>query len=266
MKDKVTAPSLKVMKQEGRPIVALTCYDFTMARLLNQAGADLLLVGDSLGMTKLGLSSTLPVTVNDMVYHTRLVARGNSRALLVCDMPFMSYQAANEDAVRAAGKMIQAGAEAVKLEGGLAMIPRIKALRAAQIPVVGHLGMTPQSVNDYGGYKVQGRQAREQKRILADAKALEKAGVSAIVLEGVPAILAKKMQRALAIPTIGIGAGIHCDGQILVIDDLLGLTPLPLPRFVKTYADLRGTIVTAARRWSADVRSRKFPDDQHSYA
>jgi 3-methyl-2-oxobutanoate hydroxymethyltransferase len=266
MKDKITAPSLKVMKREGRKIVALTCYDFTMARLLNQAGADVLLVGDSLGMVKLGLSSTLPVTVEDMVYHTRIVARGNSRALLVCDMPFMSYQAADVDAVRAAGKMIQAGAEAVKLEGGRAMIPRVKALRAAQIPVIGHLGMTPQSVNNVGGYKVQARQTREQKELIADAKALEAAGVSAIVLECLTTAFAKKVQRALSIPTIGIGAGIHCDGQILVIDDLLGLTPPPLPRFVKTYANLSGTILDAAQRWSMDVRTHKFPDDAHSYS
>jgi 3-methyl-2-oxobutanoate hydroxymethyltransferase len=180
-------------------------------------------------------------------------------------MPFMSYHAANEDAVRAAGKMLQAGAEAVKLEGGQAMVPRIKALRAAQIPVIGHLGMTPQSVNKFGGYKVQGRQAGDQKQILADAKALEKAGVSAIVLECLTTAFAQKIQRALTIPTLGIGAGIHCDGQILVIDDLLGLTPPPLPRFVKSYADLSGTILGAAQRWAADVRAKKFPDDQHSY-
>jgi len=264
---KVTAPSLvTAFKREKRKLVVLTCYDYTMARLLNEAGADMLLVGDSLGMVKLGYPSTLPVTVEDMAYHTRLVARGNSRALLVADMPFMSYQASNEDAVRAAGKLIKAGAEAVKLEGGVAMVPRIRALRAAQIPVVGHLGMTPQSVNDFGGYKVQGRRPRDQQRLLKDAKAITAAGVCAIVLECVPSALGRKISRAIAVPTIGIGGGKDCDGQVLVIDDLLGLTPPPHPRFVATYADLRGTIVQAASRWADDVRAGTFPDDAHSYS
>jgi len=263
---KVTAPSLSAFKREREKIVALTCYDFTMAQLLNEAGADVLLVGDSLGMVKLGYASTLPVTVEDMVYHTRLVSRGNSRALLVADMPFMSYQAANEDAVRAAGQLIKAGAEAVKLEGGMEIVPRIKALRAAQIPVVGHLGMTPQSVNEFGGYKVQGRKTTDQRRLVAEAKALERAGVCAIVIECVPTLLARRMSRAIAIPTLGIGGGVDCDGQILVIDDLLGFSPPPYPRFVKAYADLRKSIRQATRRWSSDVRAGKFPDDQHSYS
>jgi 3-methyl-2-oxobutanoate hydroxymethyltransferase len=263
---KITAPGLLAFKREKRKIVVLTCYDYTMARLLNEVETDVLLVGDSLGMVKLGYDSTLPVTLEDMVYHTRLVARGNTRALLVADLPYMTYQAADVDAVRAAGQLIKAGAAAVKLEGGLAMVPRIKALHAAQIPVMGHLGLTPQSVNELGGYKVQGRSARDQKQLVADAKALEKAGAFAIVLECVPGALARRISRAVSIPTIGIGAGVDCDGQVLVVDDLLGLTPSPHPRFVKAYADLRRTIQSAARHWGDDVRTGKFPDDLHTYS
>jgi len=261
----ITAPGLKKMKQEGRRIVVLTCYDFSMSQILNKATADVLLVGDSLGMVKLGYSSTLPVTVDDIVYHTKIVARGNATALIVADMPYMSYHASNEDAVRAAGKMLKAGAHAVKIEGGAEMLARVKALQAAKVPVMGHLGLTPQSVNEFGGYKVQGRSTRDAKKILSDARLLEKAGVFSIVLEGVPKDLAKKVTKTLKIPTIGIGAGIHCDGQVLVIDDLLGLTGGSLPRFVKKYANLRQTIEDAASAYARDVRGGRFPDDSHSY-
>ena len=263
--EKVTVPSLKAMKSAGRRIAALTCYDFTTARLLNEAGIDLILVGDSLGMVKLGYDSTLPVTVEDMVYHTRLVARGNSRALLVTDMPYLSYHASPEEAVRNSGRMLKAGAQAVKIEGGAEMAPVLRALQTAKIPVLGHLGMTPQSIHQFGGFKVQGREAAARRKLRRDAKTLERLGAFAVVLECIPEALGLSLSRALKIPTIGIGAGPHCDGQVIVADDMLGFTPAPRPRFVKAYADLRGTILKAARRYAEDVRARRFPDEAHSY-
>lgn len=262
---RMTVPRLQALKKARQRIAALTCYDFTTARLLNEAGLDLLLVGDSLGMVKLGYESTLPVTVEDMAYHTRIVARGNARALLVTDMPYLSYQVSPEEAARNSGRMLKAGAQAVKIEGGTEMTPVFRALRAAKIPVMGHLGMTPQSVHLFGGYKVQGRERTVRRRLLKEARALERLGVFAIVLECIPMDLARQVTRALSIPTLGIGAGPHCDGQILVIDDLLGLTPPPLPRFVKAYANVRATIAQAAGRYGADVRAGRFPDEAHSY-
>lgn len=265
MKDKVTVPGLTQLKKQGQKIVALTCYDFTTATLLNESGTDLLLVGDSLGMVKLGLSSTVPVTIEDMVYHTRLVARANTCALVVADMPYGSYHADVKDAVRHATLLLKAGAEAVKIEGGKEMLPVFKALQAAKVPVVAHLGMTPQSVNVFGGYRVQGKDRAARAQLVSDVRAIEKAGACAVVLECIPLDLAKKITRTLSIPTIGIGAGPHCDGQVLVIDDLLGLTPPPHPRFVKAYSDLRRTISDAARAYARDVRGGRFPDDEHSY-
>ncbi len=263
--NKITAPSLKALKHSGQKIAALTCYDYSMAKLLNNAGIEILLVGDSLGMVKLGYRSTLPVTVEDMEYHTRIVARGNSQALLVTDMPYLSYHASKEEAIRNAGRMLKAGAEAVKIEGGEEMLPVIRALQAAKIPVMGHLGMTPQSVHVFGGYKVQGREKAQRQKLIRDALALERAGVFAIVLECVPDEVSKQMSRRLRIPTIGIGAGKNCDGQILVIDDLLGMTEPPLPRFVKQYAHVRDIVGDAARRYAREVRQGKYPDEQHSY-
>lgn len=263
--DKITVPSLQEMKRKRQKIVALTSYDYTTTQLLNAAEVDIILIGDSLGMAKLGYDSTLPVTVEDMVYHTRIVAKGNSRALVVTDMPYLSYQASREEAVRNGGKMLKAGAHAVKIEGGVEMTPTIRALLAAKIPVMGHIGMTPQSVHLFGGYKVQGRLKVQEKKILADAKALEKAGVFSMVLECVPAELARRVTHAAQVPVIGIGAGPSCDGQILVVDDLLGMTAPPLPRFVKCYADLRGVITRAARDYTREVRTGKFPDRDHSY-
>ncbi len=262
----ITAPFLKTMKQQGHKIVALTSYDFATTQILNEADVDVVLVGDSLGMVKLGYPSTLPVTVEDMLYHTRIVARGNSRALLVTDMPYLSYQVSAQEAVRHSGRMLkEGGAQAVKIEGGQEILPAIKALRAAKIPVMGHLGMTPQSVNVFGGYKVQGRDAKVRKQLITDARALEKAGVFAIVLECVPNDVARKLTRLLSIPTIGIGAGVGCDGQILVVDDLIGWTEGPLPRFVKRYAKVRETVTEAVRHYARDVLGRKFPDKEHSY-
>jgi 3-methyl-2-oxobutanoate hydroxymethyltransferase len=266
LKDRVTVQTILEMKRKHQKIVAVTSYGFTTTQLLNAAGVDIVLIGDSLGMVKLGYSSTLPVTIEDIAYHTRIVAKGNTKALVVADMPYLSYQASREEAVRHSGRMLKVGAEAVKIEGGSEMVPIIRALLAAKIPVMGHIGMTPQSVHLLGGYKVQGRPKAQMKKILADAKALEKAGVFSIVLECVPADLGKKISRAVKVPIIGIGAGPSCDGQILVVDDLLGLTPPPLPRFVKRYADLRGHILRAARDYVREVRSGQFPDRDHSYS
>jgi len=262
---KVTILSLQDMKRDRKKIAALTCYDLTTARLLDEAGVDVLLVGDSLGMVRLGHVSTLPVTVDDMVYHTRIVARANPRALLVTDMPFLSYQASIEDAVRNSGRMLKAGAEAVKIEGGTEIAAVIRALRGFGIPVMGHIGMTPQSVHAFGGYKIQGRMKNQAAKILADARAIEKAGVFAMVLECIPAELGRRISRAVKVPTIGIGAGSNCDGQILVVDDILGLTPPPGPRFIKRYADLRKLIKQAAQDYAREVRDGKFPDAEHSY-
>jgi 3-methyl-2-oxobutanoate hydroxymethyltransferase len=264
--EKITTKLLREMKHNHRKIAALTCYDYSTAQLLNEAGIDILLVGDSLGMVKLGYASTLPVTVEDIVYHTRIVARANRSALLVADMPFLSYQASKEEAIRNAGKMLKAGAEAVKLEGGAEIAPTIRALQGLGIPVMGHIGMTPQSVHAFGGYKVQGRQKDQAARILADARAIEKAGVFCIVLECVPTDLGRRISKAVKVPTIGIGAGAGCDGQVLVIDDLLGLTAPPSPRFVKRFANLRDVIKRAAGDYAREVRSGKFPDQDHSYS
>jgi len=253
------------MKQQKQKIVMLTSYDYTTAQVLNAAGVDVLLVGDSLGMVKLGYPTTLPVTMEDMVYHTRIVAKGNSHALLVTDMPYLSYQVSPKQAVENSGRMLKAGAEAVKLEGGKEIIPAIEALRRAKIPVMGHLGMTPQSVHVFGGYKVQARERAAVKQLVSDAKAIEKAGVFAIVLECVPETAAKAVTKAVSIPTIGIGAGVGCDGQVLVIDDLIGWTPEPLPRFVRRYANLRQTVHQAATQFGRDVRSGKFPGPENIY-
>ena len=265
MHPKITLPLLLQMKQKRQPITTLTCYDYTTAKILDEAGVDILLIGDSLGMVKLGLSSTLPVTVEDMLYHTRIIARATSRPLIVTDMPYLSYQVSAEAAVQAAGSMLKEGAHAVKIEGGQEMVPILQALRRAKIPVMGHIGMTPQSVHLFGGFKVQGRIPKDAQRLVADAKALEKAGAFAIVLECVPSALAQLITRRLSIPTIGIGAGPHCDGQVLVIDDVLGLTSDPLPRFVKRYAELKSQTGRAVRAYLEDVRTRRFPDDAHSY-
>jgi 3-methyl-2-oxobutanoate hydroxymethyltransferase len=262
---KVTVPLLQEMKRQKEKIVSLTCYDYTMAQLLNAAGVDILLVGDSLGMVKLGYSSTLPVTVEDMRYHTRIVAKGNSRALLITDMPYLSYQVSPKQAVENGGQMLKEGAEAIKLEGGQEMLPMIEALHRAKIPVMGHLGMTPQSIHQFGGYKVQARQQEAVKKLLSDARALERAGVFAIVLECVPVKVAQLITKSLSIPTIGIGAGMHCDGQVLVVDDLLGMTGGHVPRFVKPYADLRRIVQQAAEHYRRDVRAGKFPDAGHAY-
>jgi len=261
----MTIPDLHRCKRDKKKVIVVTAYDALFARLLEQAGIDVLLVGDSLGVVVQGKANTLSVTMEDMLYHTRLVAGAAQRSLVIGDMPFMSYQAGKEEALRNAGRFLQAGAHAVKLEGGAAMVDRIDAMTQVGIPVFGHLGMTPQSVHQYGGYKVQGKNAERAKTIVSDAKALEQAGAAAIVLEAIPAALAKTITEQLTIPTIGIGAGPHCDGQVLVLYDLLGLFDEFTPKFVKPYAHLRADALQALRRYKEEVEQGKFPSDSESY-
>ena len=261
----MTIPDLHRCKRDKKKVIVVTAYDALFARLLEQAGIDVLLVGDSLGVVVQGKANTLSVTMEDMLYHTRLVAGAAQRSLVIGDMPFMSYQASKEDALRNAGRFLQAGAHAVKLEGGAAMVDRIEAMTQVGIPVIGHLGMTPQSVHQYGGYKVQGKNAERAKMLVSDANALEQAGAAAIVLEAMPASLAKTITEQLTIPTIGIGAGPHCDGQVLVLYDLLGLFDEFVPKFVKPYAHLRADALQALRRYKEEVEQGKFPADSESY-
>jgi len=254
------------MKAEGRPVTMLTAYDFPLAKLVDEAGIDVILVGDSLGNVVLGYETTVPVTMDDMVHHVRAVTRGVRRALVVADMPFLSYQISVEDALRNAGRLIQeGGAHAVKVEGGAAVVDTVRAMTGAGIPVMGHLGLTPQSVHQLGGYKVQARDAAAARQLLQDARALEEAGVFALVLECIPAPLARMVTGALGVPTIGIGAGPDCDGQVLVTHDLLGLTGRKPPRFVKQYADLGAQILAAVGAYREDVAARRFPGPEHTF-
>ncbi|HEY6866392.1 MAG TPA: 3-methyl-2-oxobutanoate hydroxymethyltransferase [Candidatus Eisenbacteria bacterium] len=263
---KVTAPAIVEMKRRGDPIVVVTAYDHPTARLADEAGIDILLVGDSVGTVLLGYETTLPVTVEDILHHTRAVTRARPAALVVADMPFMSYQVSVRQAVRNAGRLIQeGGADAVKLEGGERVAPAIRRLTAIGIPVMGHLGLTPQSVLAFGGYKVQARGEADQERLLEEARLLESAGCFAIVLEGIPARLGGAVSRELHVPTIGIGAGLACDGQVLVSHDLLGLTLGRVPKFVRRYAALADGVREAFERFRADVKARRFPGEQESY-
>lgn len=252
-------------KKERKKLAVATAYDALFARIVEQAGIQVILVGDSLGVVVQGKPNTLTVTMEDMLYHTKLVAGAVQRSLVIADMPFMSYQASMEGAVRNAGRLLQAGAVAVKLEGGAVMADRIKAMTSIGIPVMGHLGMTPQSVHTLGGYRVQGKAEDQASKLLEDAKALEAAGVFALVLEAVPADLARKITQTLSISTIGIGAGPHCDGQVLVIYDLLGLFDSFVPKFVKTYAHLKADALQALGRYKEEVEQGKFPSDSESY-
>lgn len=261
----MTVPDLQRCKRDRKKVIVVTAYDALFARLLEQAGIEVMLVGDSLGVVVQGKSNTLSVTMEDMLYHTKIVAGAARESLVIGDMPFMSYQASTEDALRNAARFLQAGAHAVKLEGGAAMAERIEAMTAVGIPVFGHLGMTPQSVHQYGGYKVQGKSAEGAKRLVSDATALQDAGAVAVVLEAMPASLAKTITEQLTIPTIGIGAGPHCDGQVLVLYDLLGLFDEFVPKFVKPYAHLRADALQALRRYKEEVEQGKFPSDSESY-
>ena len=262
---KVTPLTFREKKAAGQPISMLTAYDLATAQAVDQSGLDAVLVGDSLGMVVLGYETTLPVTMEEMLHHCRAVARGSRRALRIGDMPFLSYQVSVEEAVRNAGRFLQEGGmEAVKLEGGRERLPAIATIVGAGIPVMGHLGLTPQSVHQLGGFRAQAKTASSARRLLEDARALQDAGCFSIVLESVPARLAKLVSSRLSIPTIGIGAGAGCDGQVLVTHDLLGLFDRFTPRFVKQYASLYAEMVRAFEAYRADIEARAFPSAEHS--
>ncbi len=266
MSDRFTAPSVRALKAEGRKIVCVTAYDYPSARLASDAGIELILVGDSLGMVVLGYDSTLPVTMEDMLHHVRAVARAKPRSLVIGDLPFMSYQTGPIDALRNAGRMVQeGGADCVKLEGGARVAEAVRTIVEAGIPVMGHLGLTPQSMLAMGGFRVQGKGDEAASRLLREAKLLESCGAFSIVLEGIPRALAKDITAAVAIPTIGIGAGPDCDGQVLVWHDVLGFGQGRVPKFVRRYADLGGAAADGLARFAADVRSGAFPTDDESY-
>ena len=258
-------PEFQQYKTTGKKLTVVTAYDALFTRIIEQAGLEVILVGDSLGMVVQGHSNTLSVSMEDMLYHTRLVARAARPALVIGDMPFMSYQVSVEEAVRHAGQFLQAGAAAVKIEGGRSVVDRVEAMTRFGIPVMGHVGMTPQSVNQSGGYKVQGKAPEQAQSLVEDVKALERAGVFAVVLECIPAALAKQVTDLLSVPTIGIGAGPHCDGQVLVLYDLLGLYDDFVPKFVKPYGHLKADSLQALKRYREEVESGKFPTDHESY-
>jgi 3-methyl-2-oxobutanoate hydroxymethyltransferase len=263
---KVTILDVQAMKDRGEKITMLTAYDYAFGKIVDACGVDIILVGDSVGTVVQGVANTLPVTMEEMIYHTRMVARGRARALLVFDMPFMSYQESVEQARRNAGRAIkESGAEAVKLEGGENVAEAIAAIIAMDVPVMAHIGLTPQSVHRMGGFKVQGREAKQRKKLLADAKAVEDAGAFAVVLECVPAELAAEITRRLKIPSIGIGSGLRCDGQVLVIHDLLGLYTDRKISFVKQYVNLNEAIVKAVVTYLDEVRRGAFPGKEHTF-
>jgi 3-methyl-2-oxobutanoate hydroxymethyltransferase len=263
---KVTTAGLRARKGSADKIAVVTAYDVVFARLADEAGLDAILVGDSVGMVVQGEPTTLPVTLDEMVYHTRIVTRGVRRAHVVADLPFMTYQASIEDGMRAAGRLMKEGrAEAVKLEGGVAVAELVRRLVAAGIPVMGHVGLTPQSVHQLGGFKVQGRTDAQRARLLEDARAVADAGAYAIVVETVPQAVAAEITRAVPVVTIGIGAGAACDGQVMVMHDLLGLQPAWQPRFVRRYAEMGKAVGEAFAAYAADVRAGRFPSDKESF-
>ncbi|EGD52721.1 3-methyl-2-oxobutanoate hydroxymethyltransferase [Thermoanaerobacter ethanolicus JW 200] len=266
MEEKVTTLTLKKFKKEGRKIVALTAYEFPTAKILDNCGIDMILVGDSLGMVVLGYQSTIPVTMEDMIHHTKAVSRAVNRAFVVADMPFMSYHISKEQTMANAARLIaEGGAHAVKLEGGEEIASIVKTIVDAGIPVVGHLGLTPQSVHQLGGYKVQGKEKEKAKKIFNDAKVLEQAGICALVLESIPMELAKDIAENISVPTIGIGAGPYCDGQILVTHDMLGITQGHRPKFVKQYADIEKIMIEGINAYIKEVQQGLFPDEEHSF-
>ncbi|HUI05814.1 MAG TPA: 3-methyl-2-oxobutanoate hydroxymethyltransferase [Verrucomicrobiae bacterium] len=261
---KITIHTLRAMKQRGKRIAALTAYDFFTAKIMDEVGVELILVGDSLGMAVLGYENTLPVTMEDMIHHTKAVARAKPNALLVGDMPFMSYSTVRQ-AVENAGRFIQAGAEAVKIEGGEPVIEQVRAVIAAGVPVLGHIGLLPQSILETGGYKVQGRTAESAERLLRDAKLLEEAGAFAILIECVVADVGKRITQSARVPTIGIGAGPGCDGQILVNNDMLGQFTRFIPKHVKRYANLAEEMRQAFAAYKREVESGEFPGEAQSF-
>jgi len=263
---KVTTAIIRDMKRKGEKIAMLTAYDYPTALIVDEAGVDIILVGDSLGMVILGYDSTLPVTMDDMIHHTKAVSRAVKRAMVVGDMPFMSYQVSAEDALYNAARFLQeAGAQGVKLEGGREVAEITRRITSAGIPVMAHLGLTPQSVHQFGGYKVQGKEDASAKRIMEDAKILEEAGAFSLVLECVPATLAKDVSESLTIPTIGIGAGVHCDGQVLVLHDMLGMFEKFIPKFVKTYVKLNVQMKESIQQYIDEVKRGVFPEKKHSF-
>ncbi len=263
----VTTADLRKAKREKRPIAMITAYDYPSARLVDEAGVDVILVGDSLGMVVLGYDSTVPVTMDEMVHHTKAVTRGAKRAFVVADMPFLSYHGTVEEALKNAGRLMQEGlAKAVKIEGGHEVVPVVKRCTQAGIPVMGHIGLTPQAVHQLGGYKVQGKDVESAKRLLAEAKALEEAGAFAVVLECVPQEVATLISDSIGIPTIGIGAGAGCDGQVLVYHDLLGYASTLKPKFVKQYAQIGALIQEAVAAYVDEVKARRFPLREHVFA
>jgi len=262
----VTITTLKKMKQAGEKVTCLTAYDYSFASLMDNAGIDAIMVGDSLGMVMQGHESTLPVTLGEVAYHSRCVARGCARALLIADLPFMSYQAGPQQALESAGRLMkEGGAHVVKLEGGAPMVDTVRFLVERGIPVCAHLGLTPQSVHQLGGYRIQGRDEASARQILADAKAMEQAGASVLVLEAVPASLAGEVSAALAIPTIGIGAGPLCDGQVLVLQDMLGIYPRPSPKFSRNFMREQDSIEAAVKAFIAAVKAGEFPTAEESF-
>jgi 3-methyl-2-oxobutanoate hydroxymethyltransferase len=263
---KKTVLDIQRMKEEGEKITVLTAYDYPFARLMSQAGIDVILVGDSVGSVVSGYDNTLPVTMEEMLYHTRAVVRGSGGALVVADLPFLSYQVDLRDARLNAGRLIkEGGAQAVKLEGGENVAATIRAIVDMDIPVVGHIGLTPQSIHRMGGFRVQGKKEEQARQLLADARAVQEAGAFALVLEGIPADLGRRITESVTIPTIGIGAGVHCDGQVLVIHDILGLCEKYSPKFVKKYADVSGIIRGGIEDYIREVKAGEFPDDEHSF-
>jgi 3-methyl-2-oxobutanoate hydroxymethyltransferase len=265
---KITTSTLRDKKQRKEKITMLTSYDYSLASMVDAAGIDMILVGDSLGNVILGYDNTLAVTMDDMVHHTKAVVRGSKNAMVVADMPFLSYHISIEESVRNAGRLIQeGGAQAVKLEGGgVERVDTIKAILDAQIPVMGHIGLTPQSVNQFGGFKIQGKDLESAKKIIEDAKALERVGVFSIVLEGVPTKLAQRITEDLSVPTIGIGAGQYCDGQVLVINDMLGMFAGHIPKFVKKFANLQPLIIEALQQYKEEVEAGTFPAQEHGFS
>ena len=261
----VTAPSIRARKGSGEPLVMVTAYDAPGARIADAAGVDMILVGDSLAMVVLGYDDTLSVTVDDMAHHVAAVSRSGPGAMVIADLPWLSYHVSVEDTVRNAARLVRSGAQAVKLEGGQKRLPMMEAILDAEIPVMGHLGLTPQSVHTMGGFKVQGKQAAAAASLIEDAQALAEAGCFSIVLEGVPDTVARLVTEAVSVPTIGIGAGPWCDGQVLVFHDVLGLEDRVLPKFVRPYASLKAEAVAALARFAADVRAGRFPSDDESY-
>lgn len=265
MDKKITVLDIQKMKDEGRKIAMLTAYDYPFARILDSAGIDILLVGDSSGSVVAGYENTLPVTMEEVIYHTRSVARGRKKALLVSDMPFMSYQLSIPDARFNAGRFLkEGGAEAVKIEGGVQIKDTMKAIVDIDIPVMGHIGLTPQSIHRMGGYRIQGKKEGQAEALMADALAVQEAGAFAVVLEGIPSIVAERITSELSIPTIGIGAGPHCSGQVLVIHDLLGLSGRKL-KFVRQYADIEKVMSEAVKKYLDDVKSGSFPSEEESF-